>query len=185
MSIQQRSKNSILGKYLQDDVLWWRWWRRRCYLLELGTDCLHILWRNRISIPIICAHPLCYSGGTNNISHISNFESCVKVHLTRVKTQKTRCHFLGSRIKRIFHDQADRKKGGGGGGSAPSVLTVSIFENFAPFLAFKFDSLILITHFISSWGVSKMHFSYPQRLCSTAIHPFCDRACVKSVSEHL
>ena len=36
-----------------------------------------------------------------------------------------------------------------GGGSAPSALTVTKWEYFDPFLALKFDSLILKTHLIS------------------------------------
>ena len=47
--------------------------------------------------------------------------------------------------KRKFYGQADCK----GGGSAPLFLTVSKCENFDPFFALKFDSLILKTHFIN------------------------------------
>ena len=58
-----------------------------------------------------------------------------------------------------------------------SALTVSKYENFHPYLALKFDSLILITHFISFWGISKMHLiMFFLRLCKTDIRPFCDKA---------
>ena len=88
----------------------------------------------------------------------------------------------GSRKKRKFYGQ-----GAGGGGSAPLALTISKCENVCPFLALKFDSLILKTHFISFWGVSKMQF---HALCASELgilvigwkSPFC---CVKSVSRHI
>ena len=53
-------------------------------------------------------------------------------------------------------DDRDRKGESGGGGSGP---TVSKRENVDPFLALKFYSLILKTHFLSLRGVSKMQFS--------------------------
>ena len=50
---------------------------------------------------------------------------------------------MGSRKKRPFYGQADRK----GGGAAPLALTLSWCENLDPLLALKVDSLILKTHF--------------------------------------
>ena len=71
--------------------------------------------------------------------------------------------FFG-KSKTISH--ADRK---GGQGvrltlSAPLALTESKRENVDPFLALKFYSLILKTHFFSLRGVSKMQFLC---LCNT------------------
>ena len=71
--------------------------------------------------------------------------------------------------KRSFYSQAG---GGGVEGFDQSALKVNKCENFDMILAMKFDSLILKTHFISLWGVSKMHFSHPLRLCYTANRPF-------------
>ena len=48
-----------------------------------------------------------------------------------------------------------------GAGSAPSAsaLAVSKSENIDPFFSImEYDSMKLKTHFISLWGVSKMHF---------------------------
>ena len=50
-------------------------------------------------------------------------------------------------------------------------------------MTLKFDSLILITHFILLWGISKMLFSCPSRLCYTASRPFCDREAANSKEE--
>ena len=61
-------------------------------------------------------------------------------------------------------------------GQPPLALTVINCRKCWPILALKFGSLIIKTHFISLWGVSKIHFSCPSHLCFTAIWPFCDRA---------
>ena len=45
-----------------------------------------------------------------------------------------------------------------GGGSATLALTVSKCENFDPFFSMEYYSMVLKTHFISLWGVSKMHY---------------------------
>ena len=37
----------------------------------------------------------------------------------------------------------------------------NICQNFDPFYSMEYDSMILKTHFISLWGVSKMHFLTP------------------------
>ena len=52
---------------------------------------------------------------------------------------------------------------GEGGGAAPLALTVSKCEHFYPFFSMEYDSdsMILKTHFISLWRVSKMHYSCP------------------------
>ena len=65
-----------------------------------------------------------------------------------------------------------REGGGRGGGSATSALTVSKCENFEFSFSIKLDSLTLKTHFVSLWGVSKMHFSCPFHLhCFRNIYP--------------
>ena len=79
-----------------------------------------------------------------------------------VYVMKAEWKWTKSSKKRSFHGQADRK--GRGGDQPLLVLAVSKCENFDPFFYLKFDSLILNTHFISSWRDSKMHFSCPLRL---------------------
>ena len=59
---------------------------------------------------------------------------------------------------RIFYGQADRE----GRGGQPSRLWQSAnLKILTHFYSIEYDSMILKTHFISLWGVSKVHFSCP------------------------
>ena len=56
----------------------------------------------------------------------------------------------------------------------PSVLTISKSENCDAFLASIFDSLTPWTPFISLWGVSKVHFSFPLVIFYASTIPLSD-----------
>ena len=58
--------------------------------------------------------------------------------------------------KRIFYGQAESK---GGGGFSPHGPDHKQMWNFWSTFSLKFESVILQTHFISCWGVSKINFS--------------------------
>ena len=70
-----------------------------------------------------------------------------------------------------------------GGAVRPLSPDRKQMREFWPIFSLKLDFLILKTHFISLWGVSKMHFSCPLRLCYTTIQPIFNRAAASSKEE--